>query len=470
MQIRKTELLIATALYSFIVYMNVLSTYKPNAIYINYRLLPQFSVIAIVFASYFAINHFILPRYLPKQEWLRIVLASSLTVLAITGVFTLSHHFFYFDTRPSYQESFLNILPSVGWTVSLLATYEILKNLVIYLQEQKTPRHRLLGQILVAGSVWAMISLFFIITDNYHFGALWISLMPFAYIVYQFNLKWLLPKINRNQLKKNIYTLNGLLTIALVWLVFFIVWTLMPPSVLVGTYLGLSILFLLIALLLSSFFYKQNQDREQFSILKRELGKSSADLSSLRSQINPHFLFNILNALYGTALEEKGARTSEGIQKLGDMMRFMLFENTLDFIPLEREISNLRDYIHLQKLRLAGLPEINIEVTYPQGQMQEKIAPMLLIPFVENAFKYGISLKNRSWIHISVAYTHGALNFDIYNSTHHQNLHDPEKNSSGIGLENVRRRLEMIYPDQYTLSISQSPIEYFVHMTLKLER
>ena len=124
---------------------------------------------------------------------------------------------------------------------------------------------------------------------------------------------------------------------------------------------------------------------------EKALVKSKADLQFLRSQTNPHFLFNVLNTLYGTALQKKADRTSEGIQKIGDMMRFMRHENKLDLIEMRREVEYLENYIALQKLLTQSSPGIIIEDNIKGQNCKYKIAPMLLIPFVENAFKHGIS-------------------------------------------------------------------------------
>ncbi len=203
--------------------------------------------------------------------------------------------------------------------------------------------------------------------------------------------------------------------------------------------------------------------------LQTALGRSTADLNFLRSQINPHFLFNILNALYGTSLQEKAERTSEGIQKLGDMMRFMLHENLQEKISLNREIEYLNNYIALQSLRTQSSPDITISTEIEEHVGILQIAPMLLIPFVENAFKHGISLKERSNIRISLATKDNTLYFDISNSIHDKPANDPEKDNNGIGLTNVKQRLRLMYPTRHELTIRDSGKEFFVHLTIQLD-
>ncbi|WP_343702512.1 histidine kinase [Chitinophaga sp.] len=224
------------------------------------------------------------------------------------------------------------------------------------------------------------------------------------------------------------------------------------------------VLFVLpLAFILSRIRMKQ---KNEVLNLEKALGRSSANLDFLRSQINPHFLFNALNTLYGTALQENAPRTSEGVQKLGDMMRFMLHENHQEKIELSKEVGYLQNYISLQRLRTQASPDIKIEVNIREEHCDHFIAPMLLIPFVENAFKHGISLRSRSWIVVSLSCSQRHIYFDAYNSVHPKLENDPEKASLGIGLNNVRRRLALLYPGKHELSIRETNTEFFVHLTI----
>jgi two-component system LytT family sensor kinase len=220
---------------------------------------------------------------------------------------------------------------------------------------------------------------------------------------------------------------------------------------------------------LSYYVYRYRRDLEaELSGLHTDLGNSTADAQFLRSQINPHFLFNALNTLYGMALTEQAEKTGEGIQKLGDMMRFMLHENHQERIALNREIDYLNNYINLQNMRIAASPDIEIAMQLQQIDTVYAIAPMLLIPFIENAYKHGISLKERSWIKVSLQVTDGILHFDVNNSVHQDKDHDPEKYRSGIGLDNVKQRLQLLYPQRHELIIRPTPTEFFIHLTLQL--
>ena len=225
---------------------------------------------------------------------------------------------------------------------------------------------------------------------------------------------------------------------------------------------------LLIVTPLTWLLYQVQKDKIlQLRGAQKALVRSKADLQFLRSQINPHFLFNVLNTLYGTALQENAEQTAVGIQKLGDMMRFMLHENNLAFIQMDREIEYLKNYISLQKLRTLSSPEISIEDNIREQNCNHKIAPMLLIPFIENAFKHGISLKEKSWIKIDLSCNEKEILFEVHNSMHPRLENDPENERSGIGFKNVLERLKLIYPGKHRISFNGDGKEFFVQLAIE---
>ncbi|GGD68050.1 hypothetical protein GCM10011514_35220 [Emticicia aquatilis] len=200
--------------------------------------------------------------------------------------------------------------------------------------------------------------------------------------------------------------------------------------------------------------------------LKTQIVSKSAELLNLRSQINPHFLFNALNTLYSVSLKENAEKTSDGIQKLGDMMRFMLNENHQDRIPLSKEIEYLHNYIDIQRMRIDENHNIEIKVNIQNSEREIFISPMLLNPFVENAFKHGISFRSPSWIYITLTHDAQKLYFKVHNSLHPKQENSPEQANNGIGLENVKKRLELIYPNRHTLDIQVSDNDYFVSLII----
>jgi hypothetical protein len=219
---------------------------------------------------------------------------------------------------------------------------------------------------------------------------------------------------------------------------------------------------------LTWWYYQSNKDSIlQLRVVQKQLVRSKTDLQFLRSQINPHFLFNALNTLYGTALQEGAGRTAEGIQRLGDMMRFMLEENNMDFIQLHKEIAYLNNYIALQKLRTQSSPAIVIEAHINEQDCNHRIAPMLLIPLVENAFKHGISLNEKSWIIINLSCTPEKIVFEVRNSMHEKTSPDPEEKRSGIGFNNVLERLKLLYPGKHNITVNGNGKEFAVQLTIE---
>ncbi|WNJ19542.1 histidine kinase [Pontibacter sp. G13] len=206
-----------------------------------------------------------------------------------------------------------------------------------------------------------------------------------------------------------------------------------------------------------SWFKVQRRRRE----LEQE--KLRAELMALKHQINPHFLFNILNGLYGLAFKHDDEETAQGIAQLSHMMRYMLYESNDAKVPLGKEIEYIENYIALQRLRLDPSVEVSFDVS---GEVQvAEIAPLLLIPFVENAFKHGVSTVHPSRIQIRLTLSNGELTFEVSNTLQSTRSAEP-KHIGGVGLTNVRKRLELIYKDSYVLSIQ--PTDKTYHTILKI--
>lgn len=216
-------------------------------------------------------------------------------------------------------------------------------------------------------------------------------------------------------------------------------------------------------------FRKYDSFLGKISTLTNQVDQGNAGMDFLRSQINPHFLFNALNTLYASALIENAEKTADGVQKLGDMMRFMLHENQLPRIPLSREIDYLRNYLDLQMLRFGSQTNLELDIQIQDGTCQGDIAPMLLIPFVENAFKHGISAKEKSWIRLNLRCISGSVHLDLVNSVHPDKpVAEKSREESGIGLENVKSRLALLYPEQHQLSIISNDSDFFVHLSVQI--
>lgn len=189
----------------------------------------------------------------------------------------------------------------------------------------------------------------------------------------------------------------------------------------------------------------------------------SAQLVILKSQINPHFLFNTLNSIYATTLRTS-PQAADMVARLSEMMRYTMKESQLELVALEDEMLYLSNYIALQKIRLDH--SIQLEVSLESSQKGLKIAPMLLIPFVENAFKHGVNPEQKSHIRIQLNVEEGHLQLFVWNYKVNVQLETSEK--SGLGMENTRRRLSLIYPNKHTLAIEDRLNDFAVSLQIDL--
>ncbi len=145
----------------------------------------------------------------------------------------------------------------------------------------------------------------------------------------------------------------------------------------------------------------------------------------------------------------------------------MLHENNRDRIALDKEIEYLHNYIQIQRMRIDETHDIDIRVNIQEPELPIYLAPMMLTPFVENAFKHGISLRQRSWIYITLTFDDTHLYFKVHNSRHAKPTTPPTELESGVGLANVSKRLELVYPGRHELRSQQSAQDYFVSLTLE---
>jgi len=197
---------------------------------------------------------------------------------------------------------------------------------------------------------------------------------------------------------------------------------------------------------LLAFLFKHLRDHFRTEALQHE--KNALELAYLKSQLNPHFLFNTLNNLYGLALTEP-ERTPDVVLKLAELMRYVLYESNETYVPLTKEIDYLTSYIGLEKLRHEGEVYVNFTVSGPVHDLH--IAPLLLICFVENAFKHGTVANAACPVELHLAALGHTLTFTICNSIVRQ-YKDPV---GGIGLASVKRRLALLYPGRHHLAINQ---------------
>jgi hypothetical protein len=189
-----------------------------------------------------------------------------------------------------------------------------------------------------------------------------------------------------------------------------------------------------------------------------------SELSFLKAQINPHFLFNTLNNIYSLTLK-KSDMAPIAVMKLSNLMRQITSDTGEDYVPFEEEEKFIVDYVELQKLRLTEKTKIDLDISKNYDHL--KIAPRLLIPFIENAFKYGVSNRFESDIIIRINFENDNMIFFIRNTIHSASTDSMEK-SSGIGIENTKRRLDLLYEGRYDLKIDDASDSFTVTLKIKL--
>lgn len=209
-------------------------------------------------------------------------------------------------------------------------------------------------------------------------------------------------------------------------------------------------------------YYLQSKNRQ----LQR-IQQSENELHALKAQLNPHFLFNALNYLYGTALKEKATDTAQGIDMMSDMMRYTIHGMHENFVPLQDELKFMENYLQLQQVRLPVKDniEISTQIVFDDHNYHHKIAPLLLLPFIENAFKYGISMDSQCEVQIKIAVAGNELQMDVFNTIVQKRV---EVNGNNTGIKNTIKRLDFLYPDSYRLDHKNTGLGYNVSFWLKL--
>ena len=204
--------------------------------------------------------------------------------------------------------------------------------------------------------------------------------------------------------------------------------------------------------------FKQREDRKRMDLLEKK--NLEQQLEYLRYQINPHFFMNTLNNIHAL-VDIDPEMAKESIVELSKMMRFVLYEGSKSLVPLERELDFLHHYVALMRLRYTDRVSISFDV--PETMPSVLVPPLLFITFVENAFKHGVSYEKNSFIQIRLQIEADVLTFVCQNSNHAAHAQE-----GGVGLRNVRQRLDLLYGDRYTLEINKNKDIYFVQLTMKL--
>ena len=211
-----------------------------------------------------------------------------------------------------------------------------------------------------------------------------------------------------------------------------------------------------------SFMERHRADEKKRKELEKE--KLHSELAFLKNQISPHFFFNTLNNIYTlTGIDTPTAQ--ESIIKLSKLMRYLLYESEIDETQISKEIGFMNNYIDLMKLRLS--PKVELNVNFPSDYKDTFLPPLLFIPFIENAFKHGISNREASFIHIEMEIEPNLIRFTTENSFGRSNQPSDEEHS-GIGLENVKKRLALLFPRKHKLEINADKEVFRVSLNIEL--
>ena len=205
---------------------------------------------------------------------------------------------------------------------------------------------------------------------------------------------------------------------------------------------------------------KQNEKKQK----ELEKEKLNSELAFLKNQVSPHFFFNTLNNIY-SLIGIDGPTAQDSVLKLSKLMRYLLYESEHGETLMSHEIDFMNNYIDLMKLRLS--PRVELQIDFPKEFSDFSIPPLLFVSFIENAFKHGVSHRDRSFIHLRMTIENDKINFVSENSIG-KSSQPGDMQHSGIGLENVRKRLHLLFPDKHVLTVEQN--ETIIHVELTITK
>lgn len=297
--------------------------------------------------------------------------------------------------------------------------------------------------------------------ENFRFAFIFfqLSFIPLFY----FNAYLLVPKF-LNRKKWGIYILLSIICIIGVITINAMLKPLLFPEAIRPTPIGMSVFFCVFIMLASTAFsFIKENFKNEIQRKEKEAENLKTELSFLRSQISPHFMFNTLNNLVSLT-RKKSDLLEPSLLKLSGLMQYMLYEADDEIISIKKEIEYLNNYIELQKLRFGEDVKINFFSQIPPNTNFD-IAPMLLIPFVENAFKHGMVLIKSPQIDIQLVITGNLFTFSVKNK-YNSGIQEEKDKSSGIGLNNVKRRLNLLYPDNHKLEIFEDKDWHIANLSI----
>jgi len=308
--------------------------------------------------------------------------------------------------------------------------------------------------------------------NTYTFVASIINLVVALATVYTFNY-YLIPKILlKNKLKKFLafafvaivmfFYIQLLLTLFLVVKLLYAEQKLFPQMI--DVMMLFFNMFFVVFVAIAIKFYKRWNEKD-YHEQKVQKEKVEAELQMLKTQINPHFLFNTLNSIYVLAMKQSEL-TANVVMKLSDILDYILYKIDAPRISISNEIQIIENYIELEKIRFTDRVNFNFTTSFKSKDIQ--IPPMLIIPFVENAFKHGVAKSmEKSWIKIAIDESDQMLDIAISNS---KSLNPKVSKPGGIGLVNVKKRLDLLFYDNYKLDISEKNNRYDVFLSIPINQ
>lgn len=338
------------------------------------------------------------------------------------------------------------------------------------------------AHIIVHSIFWLILFAFLVINIGFSSGkrSLHELVVEFGYYsvfnvsIFYINYTLLIPPLIKNKKKYGLYIGSIALLILAMSIIKTTVATLNSEIILNYTQTGkkesISLMQYILATIFTSGFFIVSSCLIKFAIdwfandrIQRNLEgeKKEMELQFLKSQLNPHFLFNSLNNIYSLAYQ-KSDKTADAILKLSEIMRYMIYESNDNTVSLSKEVEYLKSYVELQKLRFKDSAYVNFNI---EGDINDQqVVPLMLISFVENAFKHGVANDPNDPIKINLIANQKILHFSITNKKNKYNKDE----MGGIGLSNVERRLQLIYPDRYKLNIVNSGTHYTSELMLDI--
>ncbi|MDW5288690.1 sensor histidine kinase [Formosa sp. PL04] len=326
--------------------------------------------------------------------------------------------------------------------------------------------------------IWSLFLFVFFLQVYLNTGEIpkpFLNFLLIGFISFYINYLFLVPQFLLK--KKNLYyfiTVSILIAIAVVFIQFVLprpelIRHLPPPNDIngqgnkpglrIGFPLFLNLILIVIGTAIKMYLEWDKNIQHQKEV---ESQKSTAELHFLKNQLSPHFLFNSLNSIYSLT-SKKSNDAPEAVITLSELMRYMLYQADNDFVMLKDELDYVQNYLKLQRLRIANNKNVTLNIR--GGIEQQKIRPLLLIPFIENAFKYGTDYKGNTLVHIEINVNGNNLDFKCTNLIGNRKQ---DLKNSGIGLQNTRERLQLLYPNLHEFIIEEENNQFIVNLNLNL--